>query len=348
MNVVMIIPTGIGCEIGGHAGDATPAAKLLAACCDKLILHPNVVNASDINEMPANALYVEGSLLDNFLEGTVRLQEIRQNKILVVTNDPVRPETVNAVSAARATIGADITIAVLKTPLIMIAMMDGAIASGEVHGYRELVTQVQEYSFDALAIATPIECEKEVALRYFRNGGVNPWGAVEAFASSKIAQAIRKPVAHAPVETHDEELKRFNEVVDPRMAAELVSTAFVHCVLKGLHKAPRIIPNGLAPYIGRPKGWVEKDLITQFDVDVLISPVGCIGPAHRYCLASGIPIIAVKENTCVLHDSMPQSFIFVENYLEAAGHLMAMRAGVMPGLVRRPLAKTEIRDISDG
>ena len=29
MNVVMIIPTGIGCEIGGHCGDATPPARLL-------------------------------------------------------------------------------------------------------------------------------------------------------------------------------------------------------------------------------------------------------------------------------------------------------------------------------
>ncbi|MEK0326305.1 MAG: DUF3326 domain-containing protein, partial [Nitrosopumilus sp.] len=77
MNVVMIIPTGIGCAIGGHAGDATPAAKLLAQTCEKLFLHPNVVNASDINEMPLNSLYVEGSILDRFLEGMIELQEVR-------------------------------------------------------------------------------------------------------------------------------------------------------------------------------------------------------------------------------------------------------------------------------
>ena len=28
---IFIVPTGIGCEIGGFAGDAIPAAKLLAA-----------------------------------------------------------------------------------------------------------------------------------------------------------------------------------------------------------------------------------------------------------------------------------------------------------------------------
>src|ERR1700750_3160498 len=39
-NAVMLIPTGVDCAIGGHAGDATPAARLLANVCDQLILHP--------------------------------------------------------------------------------------------------------------------------------------------------------------------------------------------------------------------------------------------------------------------------------------------------------------------
>ena len=117
MNVVMIIPTGIGCEIGGHAGDATPAARLLGSVCDKLILHPNVVNASDINEMPENALYVEGSILDRFLEGKIELQEVKQNKILVIVNRPVLAETVNAVSATRVTLGIDVRIEELDVPL---------------------------------------------------------------------------------------------------------------------------------------------------------------------------------------------------------------------------------------
>ena len=70
-NAVLVVPTGIGAEIGGHAGDATPVARLLASVCDTLITHPNVVNASDLNEMPANGLYVEGSLLSRFLMGAI-------------------------------------------------------------------------------------------------------------------------------------------------------------------------------------------------------------------------------------------------------------------------------------
>ena len=38
---VLIVPTGVGAEIGGHAGDATPVASLLASVSDSLITHPN-------------------------------------------------------------------------------------------------------------------------------------------------------------------------------------------------------------------------------------------------------------------------------------------------------------------
>ena len=58
-NVVLLVPTGVGAEIGGHSGDAGPVARMLAEVCDTLVLHPNVVNASDLNEMPMDALYVE-------------------------------------------------------------------------------------------------------------------------------------------------------------------------------------------------------------------------------------------------------------------------------------------------
>ena len=51
--------------------------------------------------MPANALYVEGSILDRFLEGKVDLQEVSSNRVLVAINPPIKPETINAVNAAR-------------------------------------------------------------------------------------------------------------------------------------------------------------------------------------------------------------------------------------------------------
>jgi hypothetical protein len=110
-NAVFLVPTGIGAEIGGHAGDATPAARVIATACDTLVTHPNVVNASDLNEMPENGLYVEGSSITQLLMGTAGLQRVRANRVLVLIDahetEVFVNDTVNTVSAARATYGFD-------------------------------------------------------------------------------------------------------------------------------------------------------------------------------------------------------------------------------------------------
>ena len=331
MIAVMIIPTGIGCEIGGHAGDATPAARLIGSCCDKLILHPNVVNASDINEMPENALYVEGSMLDRFLLGGIQLKEVKQNKILVVVNKPVRAETVNAVNASRVTLGIDAEIMELENPLRMIGKIKGGCAVGDAFGCDELIEQVSGCEFDALAITSLIEVSRDTAKKYFKSGGVNPWGGVEAMLSRFISTRINKPVAHAPIqpkEVIDEERnKEWDFVCDGRMAPEIISNCFLHSVLKGLHRAPRI-------------GYEIKN----DDVDVMISPADCWGAPHKACVQNGIPIIEVMENKTIYSKGLNNDqTIRVENYLEAAGMLSCMRAGIMPESVRRPLSKTKIR-----
>ena len=143
-------------------------------------------------------------------------------------------------------------------------------------------------------------------------------------ASKQIFSILKKPVAHAPFIDWKEgdDLKEFQKVTDPRMAAEMVSMCFLHCVLKGLHRAPRIsISGGLMNY----------------DIDFLITPINCVGPAHEACMKEGIPIISVRENKSVLKDKMPESFILVDNYIEAAGYIMAHKAGISPKSVRRPL-----------
>lgn len=334
---VFIVPTGIEAEIGGHAGDANPAAKLIANCCDKLITHPNVVNASDINEMTENTLYVEGSILDRFLEGNIELAESHQNKILVVCNKPAKNETINAVSAGRATIGIDAEIVELDTPLRMIARIESGIATGDVYGVQELVNQVVEHSFDALAMHTPIEVDREIALNYYRHGGVSPWGGVEAKASRMIADILNKPVAHAPLENvspDDSELFMiFSEIVDPRISAEAISNCYLHCVLKGLHKAPvvTIFPN------------MSRKTINRAEVAFLVSPFGCWGRPHKACYKKGIPIIMVKENKTLLDYTPPNDgVIVVENYWEAAGVVMCMKSGVHRMSVRRPLENTAV------
>ncbi len=324
MNVVFIIPTGVGCAIGGHAGDATPAAKLIAETCDRLILHPNVVNASDINEMPPNALYVEGSILDRFLFGAVDLQEVRSNKVLIAVPSPAKAETINAVNAARATIGLNAEIMEMDTPLVMRGWVSNGVACGEAEGVEALVEQVRDKQFDALAIASPIDVPDGAALTYLQSEGpvVNPWGGIEAQVSRQIADRLDKPVAHAPIECEstksDPELFEilYRRVVDPRKAAEVCSSCYLHCILKGLHKSPRIGQG-----------------IHRTSVGCLVSPVGCIGPPHEACLAAGIPVIAVEENTTA-YQRRDDRIVYVANYLEAAGVVSCLSAGVLPSSVR--------------
>ena len=45
--VLNVVPTGVGCNLGGYAGDAAPSTNLLALTADYLITNPNAVNASD-------------------------------------------------------------------------------------------------------------------------------------------------------------------------------------------------------------------------------------------------------------------------------------------------------------
>jgi len=329
MNVVLIIPTGIGCEIGGHAGDAQPVAKLIGACCENLITHPNVVNASDINEMPENTWYVEGSCLDSFLKGEFYLKKVYQNKILVAVNK-ADWQSINAVNAARASIGCNAEIVELKTPLRLIATMKNEIATGEVKGWMELIEQVNEYDFDALGIATPITISPKVLKNYFEYGGVNPVGGVEAIASKLIAKQLNKPVAHGPV---DYSLPKFKKIVEPRKSVEIITENFIHCLMKGLNRAPKIVFTKTNKCLG-----VE-------DVDIMISPYRCWGTPHQICWDKNIPIIIVKENISVLHNNYPllnENLIFVDNYVEAAGYLMTMKAGIHPSTVRRPLRQTKI------
>ncbi len=332
MRGVFIIPTGLGCSIGGHAGDATPAAKLIAECCDELIIHPNVVNASDVNEMTPNMLYVEGSQLTRFMQGRIALKRKRNgNNVLLVVNEAV-PLVINTMNAAQYTIGLNVSVLQLETPLVMRGTFDqDGRATGVVTGVDELVKQIELCYYDALAVYTPVDVDRDVSLRYYKEGGVNPWGGVEAMASRMIADKINKPVAHAPVEyvnSDDEELYEIHatEIVNPRIAAEAISNGYLHCVIKGLHNAPGIKD--------MPGDFDDQALIVQ-NIDFMVSPHGCWGDIHKACTARGIPVIVVLENkTIFANGQRHDGAVYVKNYWEAAGYIMSIKAGIKPEFAR--------------
>lgn len=354
---VLLIPTGIGCEIGGHAGDSGPVARLLGAACDRVILHPNAVNGSDINEMPENALYVEGSVLCRFLQGTVSLQPVRSNRVLVVMdrvdNKLSYESVINAVNAARATYGFHCPkIIALDPPVKVIGEYTASgRAGGRVEGLERLLTAVEAErgTFDAIALSGCIEVTSSVYVDYLHSDGatVNPIGGVEAIFTHAVSHLLDVPSAHAPLIIEDDALygavvgmSSEAHIVDPRLAAEIVSLAFIQCLLKGLNRSPRILPRHQEVFL--------PGTLTVSDVSCLVIPEGVLGLPVFAALEQGIPVIAVRENRNAMRNDLarlpwrPGQFIPVETYLEAAGAIAALRAGVSLESLRRPLQRVPV------
>ncbi len=347
---VFLVPTGIGAEIGGHAGDSTPAARVLAAACDTLVTHPNVVNASDINEMPHNALYVEGSAIARLMMGTAGLQRVRANRVLVIMDDHeielFANDAVNAISAARATYGLDCPKVVkLDPPLRMTAnFTESGRAAGEIQGLERVRAVLDDHAgaFDAVAIASVIEVSDDYHEEYFRGGGemINPWGGVEAMLTHALSLLYKIPTAHSPMMESHKIANLDLGLVDPRLAAEAVSLTFVQCMLKGLHRAPRIVTDADAMR--------EAGVLTAADVSCLVIPDKCIGLPTLAALEQGIPVIAVRENDNLMRNDLAAlpwaagQLHVVENYWEAVGVMTALKAGIAPAALRRPLAATRV------
>ncbi|MDX2075502.1 MAG: DUF3326 domain-containing protein [bacterium] len=352
-NAVMLIPTGIDCEIGGHAGDATPVVRLLSSFCNHLIIHPNVVNASDINELTDNCLVVEGSVLSRLLMGTVGLEKVPANRVLVVLEDVDVPEitqaTINSVSAARVTLGLNVTeVICMRQPCsAKIQFSTSGRASGTIQQLENLVNILIERqdTYDAVALVTVLGGEKtqdQLMYDYYVQNTINPWGGIEAMLTHALSMLINKPTMHAPMMESAEPLN-FG-IVDPRKSAEVVSRTYMHCIMKGLHRSPKIVTN--TTLFGR------SGILSVEDIHCLVIPEGVLGLPTLAAMQQGIPVIAVRENKNLMQNWLEDlpftqgKYFVVDNYLEAAGLMAALKAGVCPSALRRPIPQTLVHEMS--
>src|SRR3989344_5748182 len=187
-NAVLLIPTGIGAEIGGHCGDGNAVARLVAGACDTLITHPNVVNASDINEMTEKTLYVEGSILTRLFTGQIGLQRARSNRILMLMDAHgeklFNNEIVNAVSSARITLGIECDVHEMGDLIMSTSRYaKSGRAVGEIQSMEKLFTVIEKYkgTYNAIALSTFLKVPEHVHEKYFHDDEmVNPWGGMEA------------------------------------------------------------------------------------------------------------------------------------------------------------------------
>jgi len=348
---VFIVPTGIGSSIGGHAGDATPAAQLLASVSDTLVTHPNVVNASDVNELPANALYVEGSVLARLLMGTVGLAPVRANRVLALAD--AHPDSLfsdqllNAVNAARSSFALACPRVVLLDPPLPVESVyaTSGRATGRVRELERVFAVLDQHAgaYDAVALSTKVSVDPGTRVDYYASRGelLNPWGGAEAILTHAISALYDVPTAHSPMFESRDDAGTELGVVDPRMAAEVISITFFISVLKGLQRSPRLV-EARAP---------ERGLMTVEQISCLVVPAGAVGLPTLAALEQGIPVIAVHESENVLENDLRTlpfahgQLHVVDNYWEAAGVVACLRAGIEPTSVRRPLRQVPV-DVS--
>lgn len=345
--VLHLIPTGIGAEIGGYAGDATPATNLLAAACDRLLTHPNVVNAASLYAARQNVWYVEGGALDRFALGEWCLRGVRANRIGLLIDRAIADEDpaglahlLMATDAMRTVHGVSIvgwgrTAKAVRSRIVLSSDQSSA---GEVENEDVLISGAESLmaqGAEAIALVTKMpELQEEATESYLKGRGPDPIGGLEAILSRVISRALMIPCAHAPYESPGLAVG-----VDPRAAAESIAYTFLPCILEGLRRSPRPVPREAAR--GADLGFA--------DVDAVVAPWNACGGIPVLAAArAGIPIVAVKGNEVFTSaDPLALGFEVLEatSYLEAAGLLLAIREGVDPQMVRRPI--DPLRELCD-
>ena len=341
-NAVLLIPTGIGAEIGGHCGDASATARLIASACDTLITHPNVVNASEINELPENGIYTEGSIISRLLMGQIGLQKVRSNRILMLMDKHeeglFNDEIINSISSARVTLGVSCDVYEMDKIICSESKYSSSgRCVGEVRNLENIfnVIKKNKEDYDAIALSTFITVPENFHKDYFGTDDmINPWGGIEAMLTHSIAEIFKIPCAHSPMMASKEIMNLEVGIVDPRKAPETSSTTYLHCILKGLHKSPKITS-------------YEKGLNVE-DVSCIIIPDKCLGLPILAALEQNIPVIAVRDNKNIMENNLesllwsPGQLIKVDSYLEAAGAIHALKSGISLESVKRPIGYTKV------
>jgi hypothetical protein len=172
---------------------------------------------------------------------------------------------------------------------------------------------------------------------YFNdNLNVNPWGGIESMLTHSISNLSNVSIAHAPMFYEDQLLYKYG-IINPKKCAETLSKTELFCVIKGLFNSPKIVNYS-----------IEQGILTNQDVHVLITPERAIGIPLLAALEQNITVISVKDNNNVMKNNLKNlpwrqnQLIEVNNYLEAAGVLMALKNKISPNTVLRPIKKTTI------
>ena len=336
---LMVVPTGIGCVIGGYAGDALPSARLLAAASGCLITHPNVMNGASLYWKDPRIHYVEGYGIDRFAAGDWALRPIRQQRIGLLLDAGIEPELrqrhLQVADGCRATLGIEIGPVVSSdVPLgVHLGLGQSGASWGTLERPDALLRAGERLKANgATAIAVvarfPDDQGSEALQAYRHGSGVDALAGAEAVISHLLVRHLEIPCAHAPALS----VLPLDPQLDPRAAGEELGYTFLACVLVGLSQAPELVQRSAANI---------RDLVAD-DLGVLVVPEGSLGgEAALACLERKVPVICVTNPSLLQVTStvlgLGSEVLQASSYAEAAGMVLALREGVSLSALMRPL-----------
>ena len=336
---LMVVPTGIGCVIGGYAGDALPSARLLAAASGCLITHPNVMNGASLYWKDHRIRYVEGYGLDRFAAGDWALRSVRQQRIGLLLDAGIEPELrqrhLQVADGCRATLGIEIGPVVCSdVPLgVHLGLGQSGASWGTLERPDALMRAGERLKANgATAIAVvarfPDDQGSEALEAYRHGSGVDALAGAEAVISHLLVRHLQIPCAHAPALS----ALPLDPQLDPRAAGEELGYTFLACVLVGLSQAPALVQSSAAN---------PSDLVAD-DLGVLVVPEGALGGEAVFaCLERRVPVISVANPSVLQVTStvlgMGAEVLKAGSYAEAAGWVLALREGVALSALMRPL-----------
>jgi len=189
--------------------------------------------------------------------------------------------------------------------------------------------ELQAAGATAIAVVArfPDDPDSEALAAYRAGSGVDALAGAEAVISHLLSQELGLPCAHAPALSP----LPLDQDLDPRAAGEELGFTFLACVLVGLSRAPDLVPIG-----GAGLG-IDA-------VGAVIAPAGALGGAAVLaCAERGIPLIAV-DNPGLLNvtaEVLGLEVLSAASYSEAAGLVLALREGIAPAALGRPLPALE-------
>jgi hypothetical protein len=309
--------------------------------------------------------YVEGWALDRFASGDLGLAPVAGRRVGLLLDAGIEPELrarqLQAAEACRATLG--LTIGPVVTSDVPLGVGLSLGPSGSSWGGLErpdalLRAGEKLVAAGATAIAAvarfPEDPGSEALAAYRHGAGVDALAGAEAVISHLLVRHLGIPCAHAPALAPLE----LDPDLDPRAAAEELGHTFLPCVLVGLSRAPDLVPLGPrgapavkalrdpAGHFGPGQGLTRPGaLLDGASLGAVVAPAGALGgEAVLACATRGVPLIAVNGNLCLLQVNglaLGLEVINAASYSEAAGLVLALREGLDPASLQRPLQRLE-------